>query len=202
MARKTFISYKYSEARNLRDAIIVKLGNDATFYQGETSESPDLTDVNAETIKKKLCDMMYNTTVTIVVISPNMKQSKWIDWEIEYCLKEITREGRTSTTNGLVGVIQKVDGGYDWFRTFNENYDGCITRIFNNSLVYDIILKNRFNQKPKKYACVNCKCYEELTASYISYVEEEEFLSNPQVYIENAFNKSEEIDGYDLVKQR
>ncbi|MFQ6614885.1 MAG: TIR domain-containing protein, partial [Fidelibacterota bacterium] len=113
MARKTFISYKYSEAQDLRDEIIKALGDDAIYYQGETSDSPDLTDTSTENIKKKLTDMMYNTSVTIVVISPNMIKSKWIDWEIEYSLKEITRKDRKSKTNGVVGVIQKVNGGYD-----------------------------------------------------------------------------------------
>ena len=46
MARKTFISYKYSEACELRDQIIEALGDDAQYYQGETSESPDLTDTS------------------------------------------------------------------------------------------------------------------------------------------------------------
>lgn len=38
MAHKTFISYKYSELQNLRDKIIEALGDDATYYKGETSE--------------------------------------------------------------------------------------------------------------------------------------------------------------------
>ena len=95
MAHKTFISYKYSEAQELRDRIIEAMGDDASFYQGETSDSPDLTDTSTENIKRALRDMMYDTSVTIVIISPNMKQSKWIDWEIKYCLKKITRKDRT-----------------------------------------------------------------------------------------------------------
>ena len=91
MAHKTFISYKYSEAQKLRDSIINALGDDATYYKGETSDSPDLTDTTTDNIKRHLTDMMYDTSVTIVIISPNMKQSKWIDWEIEYSLKSITR---------------------------------------------------------------------------------------------------------------
>ena len=83
MAHKTFISYKYSEARGLRDRIINSLGEDATYYKGETSNSPDLTDTSTENIKKKLSDMMYDTSVTIVILSPNMKSSEWIEWEIE-----------------------------------------------------------------------------------------------------------------------
>ena len=80
MSHKTFISYKYSEARNLRDSIIGALGDDAIYYQGETSSSPDLSDTSTENIKKNLTDMMYDTSVTIVIISPNMKNSNWIDW--------------------------------------------------------------------------------------------------------------------------
>ena len=91
MARKTFISYKYSEAQDLRDKIIESLGDDAIYYQGETSDSPDLTDTSTENIKENLKDMMFSTSVTIVIISPNMKKSKWIDWEIEYTLKEIKK---------------------------------------------------------------------------------------------------------------
>ena len=76
MAHKTFISYKYSEAQDLRDAILKALGDDASYYQGETSDSPDLTDKSTETIKKNLTDMMYGTSVTIVIISPDIKKSK------------------------------------------------------------------------------------------------------------------------------
>lgn len=72
MAHKTFISYKYSEARDLRDRIIEALGDDATYYKGETSDSPDLTDSSTENIKRVLRDMMYDTSVTIVIISPHM----------------------------------------------------------------------------------------------------------------------------------
>ena len=133
MAHKTFISYKYSEARDLRDRIIDALGDDATYYKGETSDSPDLTDTSTENIKKNLRNMMYDTSVTIVIISPNMKNSKWIDWEIEYCLKSITRKDRTSHTNGVVGVIMKYNGGYSWFKSTNHNDDGCSSVRSRNS---------------------------------------------------------------------
>ena len=117
MARKTFISYKYSEAQDLRDEILEALGEDATYYQGETSSSPDLTDESTALIRKKLTDMMYDTSVAIVIVSPNLTKSSWIDWEIEYCLKEYSRKGRTSKANGVVGIIQKCDGGYNWLVT-------------------------------------------------------------------------------------
>lgn len=203
MAHKTFISYKYSEAQQLRDDIIEALGDDATYYKGERSDSPDLTDTSTENIKKNLKDMMYDTSVTIVIISPNMKKSKWIDWEIEYCLKNITRKDRTSHTNGVVGVIMKNNGGYDWFKTTTKKDDGCTSSSYKEELVYDIINNNRFNQNPKKYSCDICKTVDPLTGSYIAYIEEETFLSNPSKYINNAYDKSEnDAGGYDIVKQR
>ena len=203
MAHKIFISYKYSEARNLRNSIIDALGDDAIYYQGETSSSPDLSDTSTENIKKNLTDMMYDTSVTIVIISPNMKNSNWIDWEIEYSLKNITRKGRTSHTNGVVGVIMKFNGGYSWLKTTSTNGDGCTSSSYDESKVYSIINNNRFNQNPKKYSCDTCKTVNALTGSYIAYVEEETFLSDPQKYIDNAYDKSEnDAAGYDLIKTR
>lgn len=203
MSHKTFISYKWGEAQQLRDDIIEALGDDATYYKGETSDSPDLTDTSTENIKKNLRNMMYDTSVTIVIISPNMKKSKWIDWEIEYSLKNNTRKGRTSHTNGVVGVIMKYNGGYDWFKITSTNNDGCNSSSYKESLVYDIINNNRFNQNPKIYSCDVCKTVNALTGSYIAYVEEETFLANPTKYIDNAYDKSEnDASGYDLVKTR
>lgn len=203
MAHKTFISYKYSDARSLRDSIIKSLGKDAIYYQGETSDSPDLRDTSTENIKKNLTNMMYDTSVTIVIISPNMKKSKWIDWEIEYNLKNITRKGRTSHTNGVVGVIMKYNGGYSWFKTTTDKSDGCSSSSYDENKVYEIINSNRFNQNPKVYSCDTCKTVNALTGSYIAYVEEETFLSNPQKYIKNAYDKSENnARGYDIIKTR
>lgn len=200
MAHKTFISYKYSEARTLRDRIIDALGPDATYYKGETSDSPDLTDTSTENIKKNLKDMMFDTSVTIVIISPHMRESKWIPWEIKYCLKQTERKGRTSRTNGIVGVIMKCNASYDWFKTTVRNSDGCAAIQYKDSLVPAIITENRLNQAPKIYSCNRCYTVDSLTGSYISYVDEDTFLQNPEKYINNAYAKSENnASGYELV---
>ena len=202
MARKTFISYKYSEAQNLRDEIIRALGEDATYYQGETSDSPDLTDESTELIRKQLSDMMYGTSVTIVILSPNLTSSKWIDWEIEYCLNEYSRQGRTSKTNGVIGVIQKCNGGYSWLVSNSIKPDGCSLRQFDTSKLYPIINNNRYKRSGQGYACNTCKSHDQLDGSYISLIDEEAFLANPNRYIENAYQKAENSDEFDLVKQR
>lgn len=203
MAHKTFISYKYSESQELRDKIVKSLGEDAKYYKGETSDSPDLTDMKTETIKNHLKDMLFDTTVTVVIISPNMKKSKWIDWEIEYSLKNIERDGRKSSINGIVGVIQKVNGSYDWFETNGTNCHGNAILTYHMKKVYDIISKNHFNSSPEIWHCNNCKTYDYFDGSYIAFVEEECFLENPNKYIENAYKKSQNDGrGYNLLRKK
>ena len=201
MSRQTFISYKYSESRNLRDEIIKKMGKDASYYKGETSDSPNLTDLKTETIKEKLKDMIYNTSVTIVILSPNMKQSNWIDWEIEYSLKKIKRGERISRTNGIVAVVQKVNGNYDWFINDTTNIHGTSCVTYNSDKIFPIIYDNHFNSKPPQWHCDECKTYDYLNGGYITFVKEDTFLSDINYYIENAYEKSKHEENYIIKKQ-
>lgn len=201
MARETFITYKYSEATNLRDRIIEKLGAHASYYKGETAESPDLTGSSVQAIKENLKNMIFGTSVTIVVVSPNLKNSNWVDWEIEYSLKEYKRGTTTSKTNGIIGVIMKVNGSYDWLVYNQTNSDGCTSRNFHNYKLYNIINNNRFNLNTEtRFSCPNCKTYNSLFGSYIALIEEDKFLDDPDFYIENAYDKSKIIGSYDLSK--
>ena len=202
MSRKTFISYKHSEAQGLRDGIIRALGPGATYYRGETSASPDLTDYTTTTIKEHLKDMIFDTSVTIVIISPHMKESKWIDWEIEYSLTENSRHGRTSKSNGVVGVVMKYCGGYNWFRDTQVYLDGHREYCFHTGKVFDIISRNRSNKIGCTYVRNPDRSADELTRNYISFVDEETFLADPGRYIENAYDKCRNIDRYKISKVR
>lgn len=202
MAHKTFISYKYSEATSLRDAIIKKLGSDATYYQGETSSSPDMSDYKTSTIRQKLADMIYDTTVMVVVVSPNMTQSSWMEWEIKYALREQSRNGRTSHSNGLVCVIQKdafraIFGldAYSWAKTTDGRWLA--------SKFFDVLVKNMGNKKSwmeSPIPSTNKALYDSLSASYIDIVTEDDFLKAPSYYIDKAFDKSENLGSYNITK--
>lgn len=191
MARKTFISYKYTDVvegkgtNNLRDKIIKKLGDDARYYKGESGYSKDLSSYTASYIKELLKDMIYDSSVTIVIISPNMKLSNWIEWEIEYSLRDQPRNGRYSHPNGIVAVVQKQEyfynDGYAWFKNGFWN-------TWDESLLPSIIQKKRRNKK--YYASPN------LSEHYIDIVTEDDFLRNPQKYIENAYEKSQNFNSY------
>lgn len=192
MAHKTFISYKYSEARDLRDKILKKLGSDATYYRGETSDSPDLTDRTTDTIRRNLANMIYDTSVIIVIVSPNMCLSRWMEWEIKYALREQSRDGRTSHTNGVVCVVQKNEltsifypyDGYAWAKNYYDNWDKW--------KLFEVINNNRDNKKP------NAPYY--LSENYIDIVTEDSFLRNPSKYIEDAYYKSKNIEFYEIKK--
>ena len=162
-----------------------------------------MSDLKTATIRKKLADMIYSTSVTIVIISPHMKESNWIDWEIEYSLTQTTRNDRTSRINGVVGVVMKVNGGYDWFIHPRINCHGTQVVTYDNSLLYPIISNNHFNSEPEQWHCSQCKTFDWLNGSYIEYVKEEDFLLNPSMYVENAYTKSQNGGaGYRLQRTR
>lgn len=116
MAYKTFISYKYSDSVDARDRIIQALGADVKYYKGEDGYSDDMSSFKAITIKKKLSDMIFDTSITILILSEHMTESKWIDWEIGYSLRKETRNGRQSQPNIIIPVIET----YDYFGLNNN----------------------------------------------------------------------------------
>ena len=195
MARKTFISYKYSDVvagktNNLRDKIIAKLGDDAKFYRGEDGYARDLSSYSATYIKETLKKMIYDTSVTILILSPNMKLSQWMNWELSYSLYYITRNGRPSRANGVVAVVQKQQtygfkSGYEWFKNWNGDWDV--------SKAFEIVRINQNNKKP--YAPTS------FSPNYIDIISEDTFLKDPSKYIEEAYEKSQNIEYYSVYKQ-
>lgn len=83
----------------------------------------------------------------------------------------------------MVAVIKKVNGSYSWFR-YSE--DGG-TKYYLNK-IQDIIADNHFNSNPP--ITTSTGSYDWLKGSYIAFIEEDEFLSNPKRYIDNAYEKS------------
>ena len=124
MGRKIFISYKYKDydVQTISRAVgptwpcdYVECIKDYVLspddiYKGESSDQ-DISHWNEEAIWKHLKDKIYDSTVTIILISPNMKEvnkwdrSQWIPWEISFSLRETTRKNRTSYSNAVLAVI-------------------------------------------------------------------------------------------------
>ena len=142
MGHKIFVSYKYADnnvynilgngywglctARDYVNIIEEKLGNTDNIYKGE-SDGEDLSQLTNETIWSKLKDRIYDSSITIVLLSKGMKDPlkaeryQWIPQEISYSLRETPRKNKngdsiTSHTNALLAVVlPDRTGDYSYF---------------------------------------------------------------------------------------
>lgn len=148
MAQKVFISYKYADgnvaplfdrdlysstwvpellnpttARNYVTELQKRGSADTLFINKGEEDDNDLSKYSESTIQAKLYARIYDSSVTAVLISPNMKEPlkdenmQWIPREISYSLKEFTRSDRTSHSNSLIFVVlPDRNGNYAYFK--------------------------------------------------------------------------------------
>lgn len=227
MGYKIFISYKYSDddvhhikgqswetntVRDYVDEIEEKIGDSADIYKGE-SDGEDLSELSEETIWEKLKNRIYDSTLTIVLISKNMKVSwkaeknQWIPREISYSLKEVSRVNTngdpiSSKSNAMLGVvIPDRNDSYDFFTYKNSCCDSKCRTLRTNTL-FKILRKNMFNIKePDKSDCDMGSTVYYGDSSYVSVVEWDDFISNMDKYIDKAYKIQDKIDEYDIYKE-
>lgn len=203
MAKKIFISYKYSDTQ------VKSLSNNSYFFQRTTvrdyvtilqkqleqqgdhinkgeNDGESLAHFKDETIQSKLADKIYDSTVTIVLISKGMNElftfekDQWIPWEIAYSLRTKTRFGRTSKTNAVLAI--KLPDEYNCY-----DYDPKL---------FSIIKNNRNNRKynyPSSYQ-------PHLLESYIFYANWGDFIKNINAYIDLSLEIWQNRDKYDIRK--
>lgn len=221
MARKIFVSYKHSDSSvqplnrfgvtTARDYVneLERLFEGDHIYKGER-DNDDLSAFKDETIESHLRDKIFDSSVTIVLISKNMKESgvseeeQWIPWEIAYSLRETTREGRTSTTNAILAVVLPDESGS--YRYFVEplGCPHCNGIRWKTETLFSILGKNMFNRKrPNIMICPSGICGKLHTGndhSYIYPVRWDHFVSDINKYINHVIWISENIDEYEVVK--
>lgn len=166
MGHKIFISYKYwdsnvyplgCESKYIVRDYVSKLekyfGLTEDVYKGEHDDE-DLSDLDEDTIWSKLKDRIFDSSVTIVMISPGMRDSKkydksqWIPWEISYSLKEMTRNDRTSHSNALLAVVlPDVSGSYNYFIEDHSSWEAGNYRTLKTNILFGILKENMFNKK-------------------------------------------------------
>lgn len=186
MGRKVFVSYKYKdydvkELPNVTqptwpcdyvDYIQNHILSSDDIYKGEKSDE-DISSWTEEAIWDHLKDKIYDSTITIVLISPNMRESgkwqrsQWIPWEISYSLRDTTRHDRTSHNNAILAVIlPDSNGSYTYYDKDN---------------LFPILKSNIDN-------------------NYIYVVTWQDFLSYPNYDIKTAFDYRDSIPIYKIVK--
>lgn len=183
MGKKVFVSYKYGDTQvyrlpstpswqstRVRDYVDIlqnQLGKQGDhLYKGE-DDGESLEDFKDEAIQSKLSDKIYDTSVTIVLVSKGMNQlwspekEQWIPWEISYSLRNKTRNGKPSKTNAVIAVkLPDETNSYD--------YDPHLFEIIKNNR------NNLLHEYPSDYS-------QEHLQSYI-------FITNWNLFITNIDN--------------
>lgn len=218
MKRKVFVSYKYSDskvcrlnnisfweittARHYVDSLTDILKDEGHIYKGENDDE-SMESLADATIGSKLGDKIFDSSVTIVLISKGMKENRpekdqWIPWEISYSLKEQTRSYGRSKTNGVIAVVLPDEcGSYEYYITQNTI---CNSRSLNTSFLFQILRDNMFNRKePQTRLCNGNKIYSE-DCSYIQSVKWEDFIKNPSRYIDKAIELRDKKDEFNIIK--
>lgn len=218
MANKIFVSYKHSDrlvypfpgcnpttARDYVNLIEGMIEEGDHIYKGERDDE-DMGDLADPTIGSKLGDKIFDSSVTIVLISKGMKDSyvseddQWIPWEISYSLKEQSRQGGRSKTNAVLAVVlPDENGSYEYFMVYNPE---CNSTTFKTNTLFNILDKNMFNLKKKdenSRTCNGSTIYHG-HHSYIHTVRWDKFNGHLNTYVEIAKSIRQNIDQYDIVK--
>jgi len=216
MARKIFVSYKHEDdnvqslgglwptARDYVDVLIEKFEGDE-IYKGEENE--DLSEFKDEKIKSHLRDKIFDSSITIVLISPKMNDGKpqheqFIPWEISYSLQEPTRDGRTSNSNGVLAVVlPDMNGSYQYYIT-RHGCPGSNSRTLHTNFLFQILRDNMFNKKSPTSAPCNV-CGELLYSdrpSYIASVKWRDFMGDTDKYLKMTDDIRGAIASYNIAK--
>lgn len=205
MGNKVFISYKYSDrsvrqlkpydlfhittVRNYVDIIQDKFERDGIHINKGENDGESLADFKKETIRSKLAEKIFDSSVTIVLISPNMKdalkaeEDQWIPWEISYSLKSKKREDNRSKRNAILLVILPDNfGNYDYVNSPYRFYFNIIQRNLHN-------LHTPYIAHKLKNACSN---------SYMLQCNWDNFISNPYEWIDAAKEIKMNGDKYNI----
>lgn len=193
MASKVFVSYKYADdnvahlysplyspytytrttVRSYVDDFMRRAQSaGCVVYKGERADE-DLSYLKEDTIWQKLKDRIYDSTITLVFISPNMREpyrkesDQWIPWEIAFSLRETTRSDRTSHSNALIFVVlPDRNGRYDYFSSMRH---------------FAIVAGNIQN-------------------GYAEVAHWDDFIANIQCYIDKALRRKQNVPSYKVVK--
>ncbi|AYO55225.1 TIR domain-containing protein [Acinetobacter wuhouensis] len=200
MGNKVFISYKYADSsvqrlittssweqttpRNYVDIIQQKVFPKYGHINKGENDGESLANFKESTIYSKLADKIFDSSITIVLISPNMKVSypfekdQWIPWEISYSLRTKNRQENRSNPNAILAVVLPDSfGNYDY-----ANY---------YSFGFEILKLNKSNLKP-------AYSYGVYDNDYIVSCTWTQFLSQFDSWIEKALRNRSNVEKYNL----
>jgi hypothetical protein len=198
--------------RDYVDKIEATLDSSDHIFKGE-SDGEDLSQLNEDTIWTKLKNRIYDSTLTLVMISKNMKdtwkteKNQWIPREISYSLKEVSRVNSsgvavTSKTNAVLAiVVPDQNNSYSYYLEDKKCCTGGCKRYKNYSL-FTILSSNMFNlNEPSPKICNDGLETYTGDYSYISVAKWDDFINEMDKYINKAYEIQNNIDIYDITKE-
>lgn len=221
MGRKVFVSYKYKDdhvaylpgyhhhtARDYVDFLQDQKFSGDDLNKAE-NDNEDLSHFTNDTIRSKLRDKIWNSSITLVLISRGMRitwqkeEDQWIPWEVEYSLRTERRHGVRSLPNGMLAVIlPDLYGNYDYFisrKTLHDNNGARhIVDVVNTDKTFTIIRKNMFNQRNKDIEWIQGYPVYNGMSSYIIPVRWKDFISSMDYYLDlTIYLKENKYDDYE-----
>lgn len=226
MGRKIFISYKYldtnvrqmplvsylqnrkTRVRDYVDKLQELIGED-NINKGE-KDGEDMSVLEDATIQSVLGDKIFDSSITLVLISPNMKDpdlpetDQWIPWEISYSLREQSREGRKSKTNAVMAVVlPDTNNSYEYYIK-EHTCPYCNNRILYTGRLFKVLSVNMFNRYYPTYT--SCQYHDANNrpqtgeCSYIPSVKWDDFISDIEGNLQRLDRIKDDINAYDIKK--
>lgn len=174
------------------------------YYKAEEDDN-DLSNLSEDAIWEILKDKIFDSTLTIVLVSPNMRElnkidrDQWIPWEIQYSLGLHERRNsagnivRSSTNAMLAIVLPDVNGEYNYYFEQKKCCNtGC--RVNKTNTLFSILRNNTFNlidDKNKGTCNKGTTVYRGDSHSFISFYKWDEV--NTKEKIEEAIKHAYEI---------
>lgn len=230
MGKKIFVSYKYADSdveklpyrsyldqivepttvRHYVDHLQTVFAADDHINKGER-DGESLAGFKDSAIESRLRDKIWDSSITLVLISPNMKESwnreddQWIPWEISYSLSEYRRNGRTSTLNAVLAIVVPDRNSSYGYYIQEDMCPYCNCRILQSDKTFEIITRNMFNRKDIEEADCSgshsgIRIYKG-DSSYIEVVKWADFIGNPTYWLGRAELLRNSAASFNIVKR-
>ena len=172
------------------------------YYRGE-HDGEDLSDLHYKEVEKVLSDKIFRTSITIVLISPEMFENiseieQWIPWEISYSLRNKLRYDGNSYMNAIIAVVlPDRNGRYGY--ALHSKKDKVFVR---KEAFFEILLKNMFNRKYSKQSVDEYGNPEYVPGdSYVVIAKWGDFYNNPELFLKQALKNRGSWAEYIITKK-